>query len=367
MNETAIEWTDYTWNPTTGCTPVSEGCTNCYARRISHRLRGRFGYPADEPFRVTLHPERLREPIGLRKPRRIFVVSMGDLFHEDVPDSFIDQVFAVMALCPEHAFQVLTKRPERMLEYCSYSHRDSEIMARIDQLIPGSFRQPQGWEFIPGGRGEQGLYELGYWEGPLRWPLPNVWLGVTCENQAAADERIPTLLQTPAAVRFVSVEPMLRPVKMDYLWLHPECSAWYTDGMTRGQHPLRGVAKGLDWIICGGETGPGARPMHPDWVRSLRDQCQAAGVPFLFKGWGSLMPCGYQDKWFGAPYEDGICIDGFMWDLDSCDEPGGPLYVGGEDMCPRCKGSGYVRVKRDDPERRMLDGRTWDEYPEVRA
>lgn len=375
MNAARIEWTEKSWNPVTGCTPVSEGCRNCYARRMAHRLRGRFGYPADEPFRVTLHPERLREPIGLRKPRRIFVVSMGDLFHDDVPESFIDQVFAVMALCSEHTFQVLTKRPARMLNYCSYSHRDSEIMARMDELIPGSSRQPQGWEFVPGGRGEEG-YEPGYWEGPLRWPLPNVWLGVSVENQAAADERIPILLHTPAAVRFISVEPALGPVSIrNYVrgsrevvecpkcgHVHNSADSFYWTGLERDieadrcpncgydtkgsirayiELEDRYILPGLDWVIVGGETGPGARPMHPEWVRSLRDQAVAAGVPFLLK---------HRGEYLTLPE---------LADL-------GITLSTAEAMNANTMGGGFYRVGRKRAGR-MLDGRAWDEYPEVRA
>lgn len=325
MNTTAIEWTDYTWNPVTGCTPVSEGCRNCYARRVAQRLRGRFGYPADDPFRVTLHPEQLEEPLKLRKPSRIFVCSMGDLFHEDVDEKFIAKVFAIMDLARQHTYLVLTKRPARMQRLLS----------------------DEDFQFHVGWFQSMAVRELGLPEpkeiGP--WPLRNVWAGVSVENQPAADERIPILLQTLAAVRYVSVEPMLGLVKMDYLWLHPECSAWYTDGMIRGQHPLRGVAKGLDWIICGGETGPGARPVHPDWVRNLRDQAIAAGVPFFFKGWGDWVPQSQADE---DLYLGGYRSSGIEW-------PESPVELLTEDN------SVYHVGKK--AAGRTLDGRTWDQYP----
>ena len=234
---TKIEWATDSWNPITGCTPISEACTNCYAKRMAEtRLRGRFGYPEDEPFKVILHPERLEEPFGWRKPRRVFVCSMSDLFHEDVPDEFICRVIAAIALTPlKHTFLILTKRPQRMHEF-----------------ILGLPQRDHTFRLWVAAGGE--------------WPLSNLWLGVTAENQARADERIPVLLQIPAAKRFVSVEPMLGPVDLSYF------------------------INSLDWVICGGETGPGARPMHPDWVRSIRDQCRESGTPYFFKSWGDWAP-----------------------------------------------------------------------------
>lgn len=232
MGSTKIEWASKVWNPISGCSPVSAGCEHCYARRMANRLRGRFGYPADDPFRVTVHPDRFDEPTRWRTPSRIFVCSMGDLFHDDVPDEIQFRVLLTMTKNTQHTFCVLTKRPTRMREI------------------------------------------LSSWSG---WKAPkHIWLGVSVENQPATDERIPILLQTPAALRFVSVEPMLWPVSL----------ALYLPCTMRGRGgPIRDSG-GLDWVICGGDTGPGARTMHPDWVRSLRDQCQAAGVPFFFKGHG---------------------------------------------------------------------------------
>jgi len=236
VGETRIEWADAVWNPVTGCSKVSPGCKNCYGERFARRLAGRFGYPADEPFRVTLHHDRLREPFGWRKP---FVISMSDLFHPEVPDRFIAAVFGVMAQCPQHRFMVLTKRPERMLEWFE-------------------------------------------WVEPRRawpWPMSHVWLGVSAENQEYADRRIPLLLQVPAAVRFVSVEPILGPVNLGRL-------VWFKEGFSDPDFQDRVLGRRrLDWVICGSETGPGARPANPDWVRSLRDQCVAANVPFFFKRW----------------------------------------------------------------------------------
>jgi len=199
-----------TWNPVTGCTPVSAGCANCYAKRMATRLRGRFGYPADEPFRVTIQHDKMEQPLRWRKPRRIFVCSMSDLFHEDVPDWVVGYVLYIARKAPHHTFMVLTKRAKRLAAMGRFLHK-----------------------------------------------APNIWWGVTAENQAAACSRVTQLMGTPAAVRFVSVEPMLGPVTL------------------LGQRP--------DWVICGGETGPGARPMDLAWARDLRDQCHESSIPFFFK------------------------------------------------------------------------------------
>jgi len=254
-----IEWTNETWNPVSGCSKVSDGCKNCYAERMSKRLAGRCGYPADEPFRVTLHPDRLEQPLHWRDPRMIFPCSMSDLFHEAVPFDFIQKVFAVMAIAKQHTFQVLTKRPSRMLEF---SHK----LGELSYDGPGS------------------LIALGSWFGKKSikrpWPLPNVWLGVTCENQKAADERIPLLLQCPAAVRFVSYEPALGPLVIpdvieagpngrDGIWMDP----------LRPNNP-----NAINWIICGGESGPGARKEgSTDNIRNVVQQCKDADVPVFVK------------------------------------------------------------------------------------
>ncbi len=251
MADSDIEWTDKVWNPVTGCTKVSSGCKNCYAERMSKRHKGRFGYPADDPFRVTLHEDRLKEPLRWRKPKRIFVCSMGDLFHEDVASEDIVSIFKVMAISIEngrsHTFMVLTKRPKRLAEFVKAC---PQLLARIRE---------------------------------------NVWFGVSVEDQKTADERIPLLLQTPAAKRFVSYEPALGPV--DLKWHLTEPTGNFRTNPITGKRQMECKGHGLiDWIVCGGESGPGARPMHPDWARSVRDQCEAAGVPFMFKQWGEWAP-----------------------------------------------------------------------------
>lgn len=224
MAATKIEWTEYTWNPVTGCYPVAEGCARCYARRMANRLRGRFGYPADDPFRVTFHPERLDEPLRWRKPRMVFVCSMGDLFHPAVANSVLGRIWDAMFAAPQHRYMILTKRPERMAAYIN-----------------------EGW---PAG-------------------LDHIWLGTSVENQQAADERIPWLMRCPAAVRFLSCEPLLGFVNLSVV---PQLDTLETyDG------------RPIDWVIVGAETGPGKRRMDPAWACAIRDQCAAAGVPFFFK------------------------------------------------------------------------------------
>lgn len=343
MNNTAIEWAEKTWNPVTGCSPVSEGCEHCYAERMSKRLRGRCGYPEDEPFKVTLHPDRLEQPLRLKKPSKIFVCSMGDLFHEDVPTNFIDRVLEIVHSCKQHTFKVLTKRPEN-------------IQAKIYSVTAHNPVRYLG----------DGDY------------LENLWLGVTAENQARADERVPILRQTPAAVRFVSCEPLLGPVDLEaHLgephWWCPACEAEVdpTRVTYNERHDLCGAPAeergGIDWVICGGETGPGARPMHPDWVRHLRDQCQAAGVPFCFKSWGNWIPKrAFADfrAWDAASAHTLVDIDGEHTVVPGRDEPEPEFGLTMFDLDGHEDLAAMARVGKR-AAGRQLDGREWDEYPEV--
>ena len=292
---TAIEWTDATWNPTSGCTPVSEGCDHCYAKRIYERFHGKGSFE-----KVELHPDRLDAPLHWRKARTVFVNSMSDLFHDGVPGVFIGAVWATMADTPQHTYQILTKRPGRMASV---------------------------------------LRTYAKWCAPSNAVLPNAWLGVSVENQKWADVRIPKLLETPAAVRFLSCEPLLGPVDL---------SAWL-DRMEfeRDNGEAAIYRPSLGWVIVGGESGPGARPMHPDWVRSLRDQCVAAGVPFFFKGWG---------EW--APLTSWIAQTGqgtFVW-LN----PDGTRYP---EEAAHATGSVPMRWTGKKRAGRELDGRTWNQYP----
>ena len=281
-DKSAIEWTDATWNPIIGCSIVSPGCINCYAMKMAARIelmnstagmRPSVAHPthyagttqrskvgAVWTGKVALAPDHiLTQPLRWKRGRNIFVNSMGDLFHESVPDEWIDKVFAVMALCPQHTFQVLTKRAERMRAYFSRAGLLNTINGHKWSLLG----TPLASKIEHGGR----------WMTPAL-PLPNVWLGVSTERQQEADERIPHLLATPAAVRFISAEPLLGPIDLGQVQSGYAPNVWLT------------WLDGLDWVIVGGESGHGARPMHPDWARSLRDQCAAAGVPFFFKQWG---------------------------------------------------------------------------------
>jgi protein gp37 len=224
-----IEWTDATWNFLTGCSHISPGCDHCYAEALSKRLQATGAHRYRNGFQLTFHPEVLPLPLSWRRPRRIFVNSMSDLFHEEVPIDWIRQGFEVMAATPQHSYQILTKRADR-----------------VRRLAPA-----------------------------LVWS-PNVWMGVSVENQVFAF-RAKRLAEVPAAVRFLSVEPLLGPVTLDLT--------------------------GIDWVIVGGESGPHARPMHPDWARSVRDQCAASGVPFFFKQWGGR-----------TPKAGGRILDGRTWD-----------------------------------------------------
>lgn len=261
---TGIEWCDETWSPVTGCSPVSTGCQNCWAKRMAKRLAGRFGYPKRDPFKVTLHPSRLGEPLRWRKPRRVFVCSMGDLFHEDVPDEFLYRVFTVMRTAEKHTFLLLTKRP----------HRLQEFMRTL------SWRCPTRDEHEAGVHGWQA-----YLGSPGSHPIKNLWLGASISNQADADKNIPELLATPAAVRFISYEPGLGSVEFSRQYgegVHRWCFCGpQREDLYRGDDRL--VRGGIDWVICGAETGPGARFMDPEWAYAVHDQCQEAGVPFFYK------------------------------------------------------------------------------------
>lgn len=317
-----IAWTDQTWNPIRGCSRVSAGCMNCYAESMAGRFSG-VGQPyeglttkdsqgrAKWNGKIKLVYEHLEDPLRWKRPRMIFVNSMSDLFHENVPDRFIDRVFAVMAQASQHTFQVLTKRPVRMLEYC-------ERIAKLgidDEQYCTIFDAANNVH----GKGREDV---------MRWPLSNVWLGTTVENQESADERIPLLLQTPAAVRWVSMEPLLGAVDLKYgEWIPPQGGGSKVNFPRPWEIPL----PSLGWVVVGGESGTHARPMHPDWVRSLRDQCAGAGVPFLFKQWGEWLPDS-QNQEVSQPHDEA-----------------GAIKVG-----KKIAG-------------RLLDGVQYDGYPEVSA
>lgn len=295
-DKSQIEWTEATWNPIAGCSVVSPGCTNCYAmRRVAPRLSAN---PATPHYAGTVQASKagpvwtgkigiaadsvLLKPLRWRRPRMIFVNSTSDLFHESVPDDVIDRIFAVMALCPQHTFQVLTKRAKRMRDYLDESDWKVASEKAARQLAVAM-------------EADADIWQTRAYEASALGPLPNVWLGVSVEDQTRADERIPELLATPAAVRFISAEPLLGPIHLSKLPVSSEvvCNA-LTGACTLfpGEEDEQEYVQShrLDWVIVGGESGDGARPMHPDWARSLRDQCAAAGLPFFFKQWGEWAP-----------------------------------------------------------------------------
>ena len=272
----AIEWTDDTWNPVRGCSMVSAGCQNCYAADVANRFKGK-GQPYEGLInpttqgpkwsgKVMLVPDVLGAPMKWKKPRKIFVNSMSDLFHAEVPDSFIDKIFSVMAMCPQHTFQILTKRPERMRDYCKGLDHNRIAQAAMYFM----FDDPDSvFDFVG--------HAMQYGK------LKNVWLGVSVENQETANERIPFLLDTPAATRFLSSEPLLGSIDF-----YAASAEWFKRGHAPWQNAP--ILTGIDLIITGGESGPKARPMNPDWARSLRDQCKAAGVAFFHKQNGEWAP-----------------------------------------------------------------------------
>ncbi len=233
-DKSAIEWTDATWNPVTGCTKISAGCDRCYAARFSERFRGVPGHPFETGFDLTLRPERVEQPLAWKRPRMIFVNSMSDLFHKDVPSAFIDRVFETMEAAHWHTFQLLTKRSSLMRDYLKRRYEGSSIPSHI-------------------------------------------WVGVSVED-ASKVARVRHLQDAPPGIRFLSVEPLIGPV---------------------GRIDLRGIS----WVIAGGESGPGARPMDAEWVREVRDQCLATQVPFFFKQWGGV-----------RPKQGGRTLDGRLWD-----------------------------------------------------
>jgi protein gp37 len=342
-------WWDKTWSPCTGCTPESPGCDNCWACRMSQRLKGRYGYPLDDPFAVTLHPDRLPRPFGWRKPKRIAVNLMGDLFHEAVPDDFIADVFGVMAACPQHTFMVLTKRAQRACEWfnnpASFGlESTAETVARCGEHHAGIVWDDRGDDPV----NYSYVASIGDvsnrrpWPG---WPLPNVLFGVTTEDQQRAEERIPLLLQIPAAVRFLSVEPMLSEL---------DVRCWLTAPYQKliGDDGTDSLANGLDGVICGGESGSKARPMHPAWALSLRDQCADTQTPFLFKQWG---------EW--APWHTTSLKDGMERCADSTKRRVNVAFDGSTGGNPHRPGDYTMYRLGKEAAGRQLDGRIHDEYP----
>jgi protein gp37 len=278
---TKIEWCDETWNPIVGCEKISEGCQNCYAEKMAVRLAA-MGTEATDHYLEAVANGRWSGKTAAninqaqlwkwKRRRLIFVCSMGDLFHQSVPDEMLDKVFGIMALNPKHWFLVLTKRAERMRDYFLGLQNDPAQALRFGYQndVLRSWTMPMAARLRRGN------------------PIPNIWLGVTAENQRRADERVPLLLETPAAGRFVSVEPMLGQVDLDAVEDDPRNRVIHSllGGFVDNYGIHQNAIPKIDWVICGGESGPGARELAPPWVRELRNQCQAAETPFFFKQWG---------------------------------------------------------------------------------
>jgi protein gp37 len=389
-----IEWTDATWSPIRGrrrdtgkwgyhCERISPGCQNCYACRMNGRCLPAWGtgldytVPDRDLVEIYLDEAELEKPLRWNRPRRVFVESMSDLFGEWVPDEMIDRVFAVMALAPQHTFQLLTKRADRMRRYIV------QTKARLSYFPPTIGRQDAIREEIKRLNielcKEQAILAVsGSWEaGAL--PLPNVWLGVSVEDQQHADERVPLLLQTPAALRFISAEPLLGPVNLRNLGVdmstpiaacvarRRERGEVVTEESIANYPPTMGLdcltgatvsgerMSSIDWVICSGESGPGARPMHPDWARSIRDQCEVADVPFFFK---------QQGEWqFGSSLkraQDRVLLnDGTLLKSDAEDASSEQ-----RNNWPEYQPHMVARVGKK-AAGRLLDGREWNEFPRL--
>ncbi len=385
-----IEWTNQTWNPTIGCDKVSQGCKNCYAIRMAYRLMHHPNQIVAAKYKGTVEKTKsgdlnwtgkinllddvLLKPVKNKKTTMYFVDSMSDLFHKDVPYSFVDKVFAIMLLCPQHTFQILTKRPDRMTAYMnSKTDDDAREIEEAAEIIVcehpdlfyvmETYKTDEGKISYPSNTLLPYIKEAGWYSGITytdcgeggfekdtefiyegNWPAKNIWLGVSVEDQKAADERIPLLLKTPAAIRFLSCEPLLGPLDISKFMVpegvhhHPDNTLTGETGMALNKmvnmvNPE--LKKQLHWVIVGGESGPGARPMHPDWAREIRDQCKASGVAFFFKQWGEWT----EHRATEAKELRSVSHNGF-----------------GQDMC---------RVGKHKAGR-LLDGKIYNEYPKLK-
>ncbi len=345
-DNTHIEWSDATWNFITGCSIVSAGCTNCYAMRLAGtRLKHhptRVGLTKDTRAgpvwtgEVRFNEGMLTDPLRWTRPRKIFPCAHGDMFAEGVPDEWIDRGFAVMAVTPHHSYQVLTKRPGRAYQYLTDPKTRERIATQVAALQLG--KRSTAFAFRADHFGMTVPTNL--------WPLPNVWLGTSVEDQKRAEERIPLLLATPAAVRWISAEPLLGPMVLTQLRNSLDLGEGQPWLNALGGYVYQGAdtcsVPRLDWVVVGGESGPGARPMHPAWARSLRDQCEAAGTAYLFKQHGAWAPLEANDGQWPTSGAGALRLraDG------STGDDGWPMQNVGK------KAAG-----------RLLDGREWNGYP----
>lgn len=355
-----IEWTGKTWNPIVGCSVATPGCTNCYAMSMAHRLASN---PATPQYHGTTQMSRggpvftgkialaetiLTKPLRTKKPTTWFVNSMGDLFHENAPCDWIDQVFAVMALCPQHTFQVLTKRAARMRDYFA----GHDLLERIGHAAHKIDWRATQRELLIQGSDEDIA------PSPPIWPLPNVWLGVSAEDQRRANERIPHLLQTPAVCRFTSAEPLLGPVDLTQVIYDDVIAINAMTGEAGVPVAHKPVGAKVDWVIVGGESGHKARPMHPDWARKVAADCLHHDTPFFFKQWGEWGP----DTGPAPDGKDPIMLgkarcaawDGGKWET----------YPNGYAADPAVRSEWVYRLGKK-ATGRLLDGREWNETPTI--
>jgi protein gp37 len=349
-----IQWTEETWNPVVGCTPVSPGCLNCYAGTLAPRLAAMGqaqyadltvhrciyrhpGSPTRAVFNGTVRclDDALGKPLARKKPTMYFVCSMGDLFHEAVPFEFIDRVFAVMALCPQHTFQVLTKRPERMAEYLSGATAEGSERVPADKRRRNAIADAivHGWSRWRDYPRPCPAFEL---RSGHTWPLPNVWLGTSVEDQARLDERVPHLLRCPAAVRFLSCEPLLGALEFGatfYRYMSKASGLRYQNVHSAGDHD---VLPGVDWVIVGGESGAHARYCETTWIRGVVDQCKATGVPVFVKQLGARCLSWGPDDRIYADWEfyaaRGYVQPNDCWELPLRDRKGGDMAEWPEDL-----------------------------------
>ncbi|MEW2484152.1 phage Gp37/Gp68 family protein [Mycobacterium sp. NPDC049093] len=356
-DRTKIEWTrgddgmpGATWNPVTGCTEVSPGCDRCYAKTLAERFRGTPGHYYERGFDVQLRAEKLGQPLRWTRPRRIFVNSMSDLFHVGVPDTYIADVFTIMLLAERHTFQLFTKRHGRMHALLRSEAFQEEVAFRHDILR----------DDYPG--------------ADFQWPLPNLHLIVSAEDQQRALLRIPVLLDTPAAIRGVSLEPLLGSIDLTHMDVEGRAPGMYQINALTGRNTDMGRpcpdVPALDWVVVGGESGRGARPMHPEWARSLQRQCEKAETPFVFKQWGEWTPL--------APLVDGkydfrrgVCMtdDGNIYQPGDLEYPDGPRRGEAQRAdFPHHHPTSMYRVGKHRAGRELYhDGRLWDEHPVTRT
>ncbi|MES2004314.1 MAG: phage Gp37/Gp68 family protein [Bacteroidota bacterium] len=345
MSKSKIEWTGETWNPLIGCDKISAGCKNCYAittawiRQHNPKMQEKFAGTVEKGAngqlnwtgKLNMSMAALDIPLNNKKPTVYFVNSMSDLFHEAVPFDFIDKIFCIMAITQHHTYQVLTKRAYRMVEYFK-SGAVSRIYSELERIAPAGQEMAASAMFH--------LIKYQY--------LPNVWIGVSAEDQKTADDRVPKLLDVPAAVRFLSCEPLLGDINL---------SKYLLPLKREGLHACRGI----HWVIAGGESGKDARPMHPDWARSLRDQCRANDVPFFFKQWGEYSPYMLRDIYTEDKPLMFLEADGqFSWwagDIDTTINYS-TNYTG--------HGQAFDKVGKK-AAGNVLDGRTHEEYPKRRT